>query len=264
MSTRRSNKAGDDWLVGVRPVSAALRNDPDNVLEVFVDPDLRGSGVRECLTLAREVGVAIHDRSRKALNKQFAGLRHQGIAAHYRPTKLLNENDLADLAAAAGAQALFLVLDGVQDPRNLGACLRCAEAAAVTAVMIPRDRAVGVTATVRKASAGAADRVPIVQVTNLVRGLCVLKEAGVWVAGAVAPTQEAGGENVWAADLKGPLALVLGSEDKGLRRLTRETCDRLVAIPMPGSIASLNVSVVAGILLFEVRRQRVVCDSGAP
>ena len=247
--------------MGVRPVSGALRNDPDNVLEVFVDPDVRGSGVRECLTLAREMGVVIHDRSRKALNKQFAGVRHQGIAAHYRPPKLLSEDDLADLAATAGAEALFLVLDGVQDPRNLGACLRSAEAAAVTAVMMPRDRAVGVTATVRKASAGAADRVPIVQVTNLARALEMLKEAGVWVAGAVAPTREQGGEDVWAADLTGPLALVLGSEDKGLRRLTREKCDRLVAIPMPGAMSSLNVSVAAGILLFEIRRQRSRHDS---
>lgn len=245
---------GDDWLVGVRSVSGALRNDPDNVLEVFVDPDLRGSGTRECLTLAREVGVAIHDRSRKALDKQFAGLRHQGIAAHYRPTRLLNENDLPELVAKAGAHALFLVLDGVQDPRNLGACLRSAEAAAVTGVMMPRDRAVGVTATVRKTSAGAADRVPIVQVTNLVRALGLLKESGVWVAGAVAEAEA--GESAYAADLAGPLALVLGSEDKGLRRLTRESCDRLVAIPMPGSVASLNVSVAAGILLFEARRQR--------
>jgi len=247
---------GDDWLVGVRSVSGALRNDPDNVLEVFVDPDLRGSGTRECLTLAREVGVAIHDRSRKALDKQFAGVRHQGIAARYRPPRLLNENDLPELLEQAGADALFLVLDGVQDPRNLGALLRSAEAAAVTGVMMPRDRAVGVTATVRKASAGAADRVPIVQVTNLVRSLGVLKEAGVWATGAVAPGPEKGVEDVWSADLKGPLALVLGSEDKGLRRLTRESCDRLVAIPIPGSVASLNVSVAAGILLFEARRQR--------
>lgn len=244
----------DDWLVGVRPVSGALRNDPDNVLEVFVDPNVRGSGVRECLTLARELGIAIHDRSRKALDRQFAGIRHQGIAAHYRPSKLLGEHDLPELAAASGRSALFLVLDGVQDPRNLGACLRCAEAAAVSAVIIPRDRAVGVTATVRKTSAGAADRVAIVQVTNLVRGLSALKEAGIWVAGAVAEA----GESVWNADLTGPLALVLGSEEKGLRRLTREHCDRLVAIPMPGSIASLNVSVAAGILLFEARRQRAL------
>lgn len=251
MSAKRSN-AGDDWLAGVHSVSGALRNDPDNVLEVFVDPDVRSSDVRECLTLARELGIAVHDRSRKALDRQLSGTRHQGIAARYRPAKLLSEQDLPELAAQAGSEALFLVLDGVQDPRNLGACLRSAEAAAVTAVIIPRDRAVGVTATVRTASAGAADRVAIVQVTNLVRALAILKEAGVWVTGAVAEADE----NIWATDLSGPLALVLGSEDKGLRRLTREHCDRMVAIPMPGSIASLNVSVAAGILLFEVRRQR--------
>lgn len=247
-----SEQGRDNWLAGVHPVSAALRNDPDNVLELFVDPDLRSARVRECLTLARELGIAVHDRSRKAMDRQFAGTRHQGIAARYRATKLLGETDLAGLAESAGQDALFLILDGVQDPHNLGACLRSAEAAAVTAVVIPKDKAVGVTAAVRKASAGAADRVPIVRVTNLVRALELLKERGIWVSGAV--TGEA--EDVYAVDLSGPTAVVLGAEDRGLRRLTREHCDRLVAIPMPGSVASLNVSVAAGILLFEARRQR--------
>jgi 23S rRNA (guanosine2251-2'-O)-methyltransferase len=154
---------------------------------------------------------------------------------------------------------LFLVLDGVTDPHNFGACLRSAEAAGVSAVLVPKDRAVGVTPVVRRASAGAADRVPIVAATNLVRALKLLKDAGVWLVGL---TGEKSAQSIYTVDLNGPIAVVLGSEGEGLRRLTRETCDFLAQIPMRGDIESLNVSVATGVALFETLRQRAV-KSGA-
>jgi 23S rRNA (guanosine2251-2'-O)-methyltransferase len=159
---------------------------------------------------------------------------------------------LAGLVEAAGRSALILVLDGVTDPHNFGACLRSAEAAGVTAVVVPKDRAVGVTPTVRRASAGAADRVPIVAATNLARALKALKDAGVWLVGLAGDTEQ----SVYAVDLDGPIAMVLGGEGEGMRRLTRENCDFVAKIPMQGDIESLNVSVATGIVLFETLRQR--------
>ena len=151
----------------------------------------------------------------------------------------------------AGREALILVLDGVTDPHNFGACLRSAEAAGVTAVVVPKDRAVGVNATVAKAASGAADTVPVITVTNLARALRDLKERGVWILGA-----DAGGESLFDADVAGPVAWVLGAEGSGLRRLTRELCDRIVGIPLAGAVESLNVSVAAGICLYASRQAR--------
>ncbi|MBN8480657.1 MAG: 23S rRNA (guanosine(2251)-2'-O)-methyltransferase RlmB, partial [Xanthomonadales bacterium] len=164
------------------------------------------------------------------------------------------EAELPALVEAAGGEGLFLVLDGVTDPHNLGACLRSAEAAGVNAVIVPKDRAVGMTATVRRASAGAADRVPFVAATNLARALRVLKDAGVWLTGLAGD----GGTSLHALDFSGPVAIVMGSEGEGMRRLTREACDHLAHIPMRGRIESLNVSVATGIALFEVLRQRAI------
>jgi 23S rRNA (guanosine2251-2'-O)-methyltransferase len=152
----------------------------------------------------------------------------------------------------AGSDALFLVLDGVTDPHNLGACLRSAAAANVTAVIVPKDRAVGLTPVVRRASAGGADRVPLVAATNLARAMRTLKDAGVWITGLAGDTEQ----SIYDVDLKGPVALVLGSEGEGMRRLTRENCDFVARIPMPGSMESLNVSVATGVVLFEALRQR--------
>ena len=160
--------------------------------------------------------------------------------------------DAAEIIARASAPGLVLVLDGIEDPHNLGACLRSADAFGVHAVIIPKDRAVGVNATVAKTASGAADTVPVVSVTNLARAMRDLKERGVWLIGADAD----GAENLFDAKLSGPLAWVLGAEGAGLRRLTRELCDRIVSIPLRGSVSSLNVSVAAGVCLFETRRQR--------
>jgi 23S rRNA (guanosine2251-2'-O)-methyltransferase len=194
----------------------------------------------------------VHARTREQLDKLTGGARHQGMVASYARPIAHEERDLPGLVEAAGQSALFLVLDGVQDPHNLGACLRSAEAAGVTAVLVPKDRAVGVTAIVRKASAGAADRVPLVKVTNLARSLAALRDAGVWITGLAGD----GEKSLYEIDFKGPVALVLGGESDGMRRLTRERCDFVARIPLRGSVESLNVSVATGVVLFEALRQR--------
>jgi 23S rRNA (guanosine2251-2'-O)-methyltransferase len=165
-----------------------------------------------------------------------------------------SDSELPALVEAAGPEALFLILDGVTDPHNLGACLRSAEAAGVTAVIVPKDKAVGITSTVRRASAGAADRVPFFAATNLARTLKVLKDAGVWLTGFAGD----GPQSLYKCDFRGPVAIVVGSEGEGMRRLTREACDFVANIPMRGSVESLNVSVATGVILFEVLRQRSI------
>lgn len=242
----------ETWLTGIHAVASALEHDAAHVTEVLVVRDARNRRVRELAEKARAVGVAVHSRPPDALDPLAAGRPHQGIAARYRPPPALDEAQLLERAAAAGREALVLVLDEVQDPGNLGACLRSAAAAGVTAVVTPRHRAAPLTPVARKAAAGAAEIVPRAAVTNLRRTLDGLKEAGLWVAGAAGDAETP----LWEADLSGPLALVLGGEEKGLRRLTAESCDLLFRIPMSAGVESLNVSVACGILLFETRRQR--------
>jgi 23S rRNA (guanosine2251-2'-O)-methyltransferase len=243
---------GNDLLVGINAVEGALRHDASAVIEVLVEIGAGNRRVKEISDAAREAGVAVHARPREFLDKATGGMRHQGVIARWKPPAELGEHDLPRLVEAAGSEALVLVLDGVQDPHNLGACLRSAEAAGVTAVVLPRDRAVGITPTVRTASAGAADRVPVVRVANLARALQALKDAGVWITGLAGE----GTTRLYAVDLKGPVALAVGGESDGLRRLTRDLCDHLARIPMRGEVESLNVSVATGIALFEVLRQR--------
>jgi 23S rRNA (guanosine2251-2'-O)-methyltransferase len=176
---------------------------------------------------------------------------HQGVVAQVEPLPVWSEGDLID-ALVGQSDPLVLVLDGVTDPHNLGACLRTADACGAVAVVVPKDRAASLNATVRKVAAGAAETTPIVTVTNLVRSLKLLQEAGLWVVGADAE----GGQVAWEADLAGPRALVLGAEGAGLRDLTRKSCDYLVRLPQLGSVESLNVSVATGMLLYEAVRQR--------
>jgi 23S rRNA (guanosine2251-2'-O)-methyltransferase len=241
-----------DFLVGLHSVEGALKHDAGNIVELLVEQGHENRRLKALVDLAREQGVAVHARPREFLDKATGGMRHQGVIARYQRGEALAESDLERLVAESGREALFLVLDGVQDPHNLGACLRSARAAGVTAVIVPKDRAVGITPVVRAASAGAADRVPLVRATNLVRTLEILKTAGVWVTGLAGEARD----SLYAIDLSGPVALVVGGESDGLRRLTRDTCDHLAAIPMAGDVESLNVSVATGIALFEVRRQR--------
>ena len=235
---------------GLHAVRAALEQ-PDAVERVWVDRARRDARVRGLLGQARAAGVAVERVARGELDTLLPGVNHQGVVALCRGVTAGDESALRTLLSGRECP-LLLVLDGVTDPHNLGACLRTADAAGVDAVIAPRDRAAGLGATARKVAAGAAEHVPFFQVTNLARTLAWLAEAGVWCIGLAGE----GDAPLHAADLRGPLALVLGSEGRGLRRLTRERCDRLVQIPMHGHVGSLNVSVAAGVALFEAVRQR--------
>lgn len=238
------------WIVGINPVEGALANDPSRVREIWAEQGSKNPRVAQLIVEARRLGVRVQMRQRSALDKVAGAAHHQGVAASYEVPAAKSERDLAELLEVE--HALFLVLDGVTDPHNLGACLRSAAAAGVTAVIVPRDRAAGITPVVRRASAGAADRVPLVEVANLARTLREMKDAGVWLTGLAGEATE----SLYAVDLTGKTALVMGGEGDGMRRLTREACDRVVKIPMPGAMESLNVSVATGVALFEAVRQR--------
>ncbi|WP_266169011.1 23S rRNA (guanosine(2251)-2'-O)-methyltransferase RlmB [Dyella subtropica] len=242
----------ESWIVGINPVEGALSNDAERIRELLVENGQRNARVHELVERARSLNIPVHHRPREQLEKIAGEARHQGVVARYEAPPMANESDLPDLLEQAGSDALVLVLDGVTDPHNLGACLRSAAAAKVTAVIVPKDRAVGLTPVVRRASAGGADRVPLIAATNLARALRTLKDAGVWITGLAGDTDT----SIYNIDLKGPVALVLGSEGEGMRRLTRETCDFVAKIPMPGVMESLNVSVATGVVLFEALRQR--------
>jgi 23S rRNA (guanosine2251-2'-O)-methyltransferase len=242
----------DSWIVGINPVEGALSNDAARVSELLVEQGQRNARVQELAARAKSLNIPVHHRPREDLDKLAGEARHQGVVARYEAPPMGSENDIADLVEQAGKDALFLVLDGVTDPHNLGACLRSAAAARATAVIVPKDRAVGLTPVVRRASAGGADRIPLIAATNLARALRTLKDAGVWITGLAGDTNT----SIYSIDLKGPVALVLGSEGEGMRRLTRETCDFVANIPMPGPMESLNVSVATGVVLFEALRQR--------
>ena len=238
------------WIVGIHPVEGALANDPSRVRELLVEQGSHNPRVTGLADEAKRLGVRVHVRPRAMLDKVSGHARHQGVAANYEVPAAKSEHDLADLLDSD--DGLFLVLDGVTDPHNLGACLRSAAAAGATAVIVPKDRAVGITPVVRRASAGAADRIPLVEVTNLARTLRDMKDAGVWLTGLAGEAQA----SLFDIDLRSRTALVMGSEGEGMRRRTREACDHLARIPMPGAMESLNVSVAAGIALFEAVRQR--------
>ncbi|RAO77738.1 23S rRNA (guanosine(2251)-2'-O)-methyltransferase RlmB [Dyella jiangningensis] len=242
----------ESWIVGINPVEGALSNDASRVRELLVEQGQRNARVQELAARAKTLNIPVHHRPREQLDKLAGEARHQGIVARYEAPPMGGENDIAGLLEAAGTEALVLVLDGVTDPHNLGACLRSAAAAKATMVIVPKDRAVGLTPVVRRASAGGADRVPLIAATNLARALRTLKDAGVWITGLAGDTDT----SIYSIDMKGPVALVLGSEGEGMRRLTRETCDFVAKIPMPGVMESLNVSVAAGVVLFEALRQR--------
>ena len=239
-------------VFGLHPVRALLLRHPARVVQVWLQQGREDARVAEVRELATGAGLRVGSRPAGELDRLAGGGVHQGVVAEVVPAPALGEDDLDELVSTAGPQALLLVLDGVQDPHNLGACLRTADAAGVTAVVAPRDRAAGLTPAARKVAAGAAESVPFVQVTNLARTLGTLKAAGVWVAG----TEAAGSKELHEADLTGPLAVVLGAEGSGMRRLTREACDFTLRLPMQGLVESLNVSVAAGIVLYEALRQR--------
>lgn len=245
-----SSASDSEWMYGMHAVMGLLKSDPGRVQEIRLLAQRRDQRVDKLRALAELQGVPWQWANRTELDRLAPG-RHQGVAALCRAGPLRDENYLLELVAKR-RDPLFLVLDGITDPHNLGACLRVADAAGVAAVIAPRDRAVGITASVQKVASGAAATVPYVVVTNLARLLRKLRDAGVWVVGTSGDAETC----LYAADLRGPLALVMGAEETGMRRLTRESCDLAVQLPMQGAVESLNVSVAAGICLFEAQRQR--------
>ena len=239
----------DQYIGGFHAVMAALEDGATKPYEILLADTRQDDRARRLLALAREHSVPVRTVSRSDLDIKAPELRHQGVLALI-PAREFTGEDALD--APASPDRLFLALDGVQDPHNLGACLRTAEAVGATAVIIPKDRAASLTAVALKAAAGSAERVPVIAVTNLSRTLEKLKERGYWLTGLAGEATE----TLYEADLSGPLVLVMGAEGAGMRRLTRETCDRLVKIPMLGKIESLNVSVAAAVCLYEAFRQR--------
>ncbi|MGH8619083.1 MAG: 23S rRNA (guanosine(2251)-2'-O)-methyltransferase RlmB [Burkholderiales bacterium] len=240
--------SADRVIHGFHAVTAALRSGAI-VHELYLDAARADVRMQDLVAAAKAKGVRVMTVDAARLDGLTGRARHQGVAARVAAARA---QSLDDVLEAVTGDPLVLVLDGITDPHNLGACLRVADAAGVHAVVAPKDHAVGINATVSKVASGAAETVPYCMVTNLARTLRELKERGLWIVGA----DEAGPQTLHAAKLSGPLAWVLGAEGEGMRRLTREHCDLLVRIPMAGAVESLNVSVAAGVCLFETVRQR--------
>jgi len=240
-------------IFGFHAVSVRLKSAPASVIEVYVDPGRRDARMRQFVNRAQEAGVRLIESDGVRLARLAGSHGHQGVAARVTPVELARSlDDLLDGLEAAGTTPLLLVLDGVTDPHNLGACLRVADGAGAHAVIAPKDHAAGINATVAKVASGAAETVPYFMVTNLARTLTELQERNIWCVG----TSDDAPGTVFDAGLARPLALVLGAEGTGMRQLTRKRCDELISIPMAGAVESLNVSVASGICLYEAMRQR--------
>lgn len=242
---------GDVWIFGLHAVRAALQRH-NHVLELLIDSGRHDGRIRELLALAEASGIGVRRMGGAELQELAGSDRHQGVVARLRQQQTQDEPYLKALLKRLDRPPFLLILDEVQDPHNLGACLRTAEGAGIDAVITSRDRSAGLTATVRKVASGAAETVPFVQVTNLARILKWLNEEGVWLIGTAGEADK----GLYETDLTGPLGIVMGGEGKGLRRLTREQCDLLVSLPMAGTVESLNVSVATGVTLYEAVRQR--------
>jgi 23S rRNA (guanosine2251-2'-O)-methyltransferase len=248
-------------LFGFHAVGVRLKTAPQSIVEIYLDPGRRDARMRQFVDKVAESGVRMIEADGVRLAKLAGSHGHQGVAARVQEIKQVHSLDelLENLEAFNAAlpieqrtQPLILVLDGVTDPHNLGACLRVADGAGAHCVIAPKDHAAGINATVAKVASGAAETVPYFMVTNLARTLGELKERNIWVIG----TSDQASQNLYQADLKGPVALVLGAEGDGMRQLTAKTCDQLVSIPMRGAVESLNVSVASGVCLYEALRQR--------
>ena len=237
-------------LFGFHAVGVRLKTAPQSIIEIYYEPTRRDARMRGFLEKAKEANARLIEADALRIAKLAGSHGHQGVAA--RVAALPAAHSLDDLLDQVQGPPLLLVLDGVTDPHNLGACLRVADGAGAHAVIAPKDHAVGINATVAKVASGAAETVPYFMVTNLARTLGELKERNIWCIGAADDAPQ----SIYQADLKGPIALVLGAEGAGLRQLTRKTCDALVSIPMRGAVESLNVSVASGICLYEALRQR--------
>lgn len=240
------------FMFGLHSVENLLEKNPTRAIRLFVLQTRRDKRLEKIIKLAQQVNIPIERVTQKELDNMTQGANHQGVVVICRQISEYSEDDLPEILKKTTDSPLLLILDGVQDPHNLGACFRSADAAGVHAIIAPKDKAVGLTPAVSKVASGAIETVPFVQVTNLARTLERIKELGIWIYGAVGEASNI----LYETDLSGPTAIVLGAEGKGLRRLTREHCDMLLKIPMQGNVSSLNVSVAAGIFLFEVMRQR--------
>ena len=237
-------------LFGFHAVGVRLKTAPQSIIEIYVDPTRRDARMRQFLDRVAEAGARLIEADGVRLAKLAGSHGHQGVAA--RVQAVPTAHSLDDLLDQVEGPPLVLVLDGVTDPHNLGACLRVADGAGAHAVIAPKDHAAGINATVAKVASGAAETVPYFMVTNLARTLGELKERNIWCIG----TSDDAPKTLYQADFKGPVALVLGAEGTGMRQLTRKTCDELVSIPMRGAVESLNVSVASGVCLYEALRQR--------
>ncbi|HHR5901730.1 TPA: 23S rRNA (guanosine(2251)-2'-O)-methyltransferase RlmB [Providencia alcalifaciens] len=239
-------------IYGIHAVKALLERSPQRIKEVYI---LKGREDRRLMPIVHEIealGIVVQVANRQWMDAQTEGAVHQGIIANVLPGKQYQEGDLPDLLENTESPFL-LILDGVTDPHNLGACLRSADAAGVHAVIVPKDKSAQLNATAKKVACGAAENVPLIRVTNLARTLRLLQEYNVWIVGTAGEADH----NLYQSKLTGSVALVMGAEGEGMRRLTREHCDELISIPMAGSVSSLNVSVATGVCLFEAVRQRI-------
>lgn len=237
-------------LFGFHAVGVRLKTAPASIIEIYFEPTRRDARMRQFIEKAKEAGVRLIEADGLRLAKLAGSHGHQGVAARVEAIEQIHSLD--DLLDSLQGPPLLLVLDGVTDPHNLGACLRVADGAGAHAVIAPKDHAVGINATVAKVASGAAETVPYFMVTNLARTLNELKERNIWITG----TSDDAPKTLYQVDLTGPTALVLGAEGAGMRQLTRKTCDQLVSIPMKGGVESLNVSVASGVCLYEALRQR--------
>lgn len=245
--------ANDNLIFGINALQQLLSSNPSKILELYISQNKDDRRVQELIAAAKREGITIQRIDPKKLDKWLDNQNHQGVVAKIVATQTLTEAAIPELVRSV-AKPLFLILDGVQDPHNLGACLRTADGAAVTAVIVPKDNAVGITPVVRKVASGAADSVPLLQVSNLARAMRELQEFGVWIVG----TAEDAPQSIYEQDLTGSIAIVLGAEGEGMRQLTRKHCDFLARLPMLGQVSSLNVSVATGVCLYEAVRQRGV------
>lgn len=240
-------------IYGIHSVDALLEREPSRFLEVFILKGREDKRLMPLIHALENAGIKVQVANRQWLDSQTEGAVHQGIVARVKPGRQYQEQDLPDLLAQHESPFL-LVLDGITDPHNLGACLRTADAAGVHAVIVPRDKSAQLNATAKKVASGAAESVPLIRVTNLARTLRVLKDENIWIVGTAGEATH----DVYQSKMTGPIALVMGAEGEGMRRLTREHCDELISIPMAGSVSSLNVSVATGVCLFEIVRQRKI------
>lgn len=239
-------------IVGLHAAESALEHTPDKIIAAWLDLGRHDPKIAKIRLELEKLGISAQAANKRDLDKLSEGRNHQGVIVEVAMAQELSESDLQTVLENLTGMGFFLVLDQVQDPHNLGACLRSADAAGVQGVIIPKDQSASITPTVSKVASGAAETMPLYKITNLARTLGWLKEAGIWIAGAAGEAEK----SCYETDLNLPLAIVMGAEGKGLRRLTRDTCDFLIKIPMHGQVESLNVSVATGILLFEAVRQR--------